>query len=92
MGFQGLKGLSELFLASTRAAKAAGAWTFLIKILMNFWKRSLFGRTIETRVRAGLGPGKSLRPGGAEPRLGRFKADLPQYTKGIVKKQRQSGE
>ena len=51
-----------LFLASAGAIGAAGAWTFLIKVFINLWKRSLFGGIIEVgadvgfRVRAlGLG-------------------------------------
>ncbi len=84
-GFRGFKGLSVLSLASTSGAEAvvaAGAWarTLLIQVRMNSWKRSLFS------VGAGVGskPGDGLRPRSARLGVGRLKAGLSRWVRGIV--------
>lgn len=55
-----------MFLVSTRAVGAAKAWTLLIKVFLNSWKRSLFGATIRG---AGAGVGGGNRPGAGASEL-----------------------
>ena len=82
MGFQGLKGLLVLFFASTEAVGAAGAWTLLIKVLMNSWKRLLFGRA--TRARVSAGPRAGASGLGARSLM----AGFLRWTKAIVTRER----
>lgn len=51
----------------------------------------MFGRTIETRARVGLGLGEDSGPQSAEPRLGRLRAGLLWYTRSIVERREWSG-
>ena len=76
-----MRGLSPSSLASAGAVGAAGAWSLSIKVLMNSWKRSLFGGA--TGAGAGTGPGAISGPG-AGLRAGRLVAGLPRQTGGIV--------
>ena len=73
-----------LFLASVGAAKATGAWTFLIKVFMNSWKRSLFGGAIEAEIGAEAEAGARLKAGASKPGTGDLIASFPCQTGGIV--------
>lgn len=53
-------------MASTKAIRAIEFWIFSIKILINFKKRLLFGKTIKI----GAGAGASAKPGIKASKLG----------------------
>ncbi len=76
MGFQGLKGLLVLSLALARAAGAVGAQNFLIKVLMNYCTRSLFGGVIGAEARTGSELETGSRPEGARLKAGYQRATL----------------
>ena len=64
--------------------------TFLIKVLINSWKRSFFGEIIGVGVAAGVRADSRFRkgsePGVIEPRAGCLKTDLLRRIESIVER------
>ncbi len=85
-----MRGLSALFLTLAGAVGVARAWTLLIKVFINSWKRLYFSGTIEMGARAGA----DIKPraGVSDSKAGSLMAGFLQQTGGIIVGERRNKE